>query len=208
MLESYSGIGTSLVDLSGNGLNGTMSNLTYSNAAFTFNGTSSQVSIPDNAALEPGTGSWTIEVWFKNSGNSGTVIGKYNNGGRSADISYALRLAGSNLIRADFSNGATAIVTDNYTFTANNWVQMVYVWDKINNKIYTYSNGELKQTKTISISGSILNATTNLFLGSYNGGEYAQYFNGQMGIVRIYKKAINATEVLNNFNTNKALYGL
>jgi len=208
MLESYSGIGTSLVDLSGNGLNGTMSNLTYSNAAFTFNGTSSQVSIPDNAALEPGTGSWTIEVWFKNSGNSGTVIGKYNNGGRSADISYALRLAGSNLIRADFSNGATAIVTDNYTFTANNWVQMVYVWDNINNKIYTYSNGELKQTKTISISGSILNATTNLFLGSYNGGEYAQYFNGQMGIVRIYKKAINATEVLNNFNTNKALYGL
>ena len=85
---------------------------------------------------------------------------------------------------------------------------MVYVWDKINNKIFTYSNGELKQTKTISISGSILNATTNLFLGSYNGGEYAQYFNGQMGIVRIYKKAINATEVLNNFNTNKALYGL
>jgi hypothetical protein len=208
MTESYSGTGTSLIDLSGNGLNGTMSNLSYSNPAFTFNGTNSQVSIPDNTALEPGTGSWTIEVWFKNAGTTGTVIGKYNNGGNSANISYALRIAGSNAIRADFSNGTTAQITDNYTFTANNWVQMVYVWDKTNNNIYTYSNGVLKQTKAISITGGILNASTNLFLGSYNGGEYPQYFNGQMGIVRLYKKALNATEVLANYNTNKATYGL
>jgi hypothetical protein len=208
MTECFPGSGTSLVDLSGNALTGTMSNLSYDNPAFTFNGSSSQVSIPDNAVLEPGTGSWTIEVWFKNAGSSGTVIGKYNNGGQSANISYALRLGGSNLIRADFSNGSTAQVTDNYSFTANTWVQMVYVWDKTNNSIYTYSNGVLKQTKAISITGGILNATTNLFLGSYNGGEYSQYFNGQMGIVRIYKKALNATEVLTNFNSNKALYGL
>jgi hypothetical protein len=208
MTESYSGTGTSLIDLSGNGLNGTMSNLSYSNPAFTFNGTNSQVSIPDNTALEPGTGSWTIEVWFKNAGTTGTVIGKYNNGGNSANISYALRLFGGNAIRADFSNGTTAQVTDNYAFTANNWVQMVYVWDKTNNNIYTYSNGLLKQTKAITITGGILNASTNLFLGSYNGGEYAQYFNGQMGIVRLYKKALTATEVLANYNTNKATYGL
>jgi hypothetical protein len=208
MSESYSGSGSSLIDLSGNGLTGTISNLTFTNPAFSFNGSSSQVSIPDNATLEPGTGSWTIEVWFKNSGSSGTVIGKYNNGGQSANISYALRLVSSNLIRADFSNGATAQVTDNYTFTANTWVQMVYVWDKTNNMIYTYSNGELKQTKNITISGGILNATTNLYLGSYNGGEYAQNFDGQMGTVRLYKKALNATEVLNNYNSNKATYGL
>ena len=208
MSESYSGSGSSLIDLSGNGLTGTMSNLTFANPAFTFNGTNSQVNISDNAALEPGTGSWTIEVWFNNSGTSGTVLGKYNFGGNSANISYALRLRGSNLIRADFSNGSSAQVTDDFTFNANTWVQMVYVWDKTNNNIYTYSNGVLKQTKAIAISGGILNATTNLYLGSYNGGEYSQYFSGQMGIVRLYKKALNATEVLNNYNSNKALYGL
>ena len=208
MSESYSGSGSSLIDLSGNGLTGTMSNLTFANPAFTFNGTNSQVNISDNAALEPGTGSWTIEVWFNNSGTSGTVLGKYNFGGNSANISYALRLRGSNLIRADFSNGSSAQVTDDFTFNANTWVQMVYVWDKTNNNIYTYSNGVLKQTKAIAISGGILNATTNLYLGSYNGGEYSQYFSGQMGIVRLYKKALNATEVLNNYNSNKATYGL
>ena len=208
MTESYPGTGTSLIDISGNGMNGTLSGTTYSDANFTFNGTDSQVIIPDNDALEPGSGSWTIEVWFKTSDNNGTVIGKYNNGGRAAIISYALRLTGNNSIRADFSNGTTAQVTDSYTFTANTWVQMVYVWDKTNNKIYTYSNGELKQTKTISISGSILNASTDLFLGAYNGGEYPQWFNGQMGIVRLYRKALDANEVLNNFNANRDLYDL
>ncbi|MHA8083511.1 LamG-like jellyroll fold domain-containing protein [Aquirufa sp. A-Brett2-15D] len=206
--ESYAGTGTSISDLTGNGLTGTMSNITYSNSAFTFNGINSQVSIPDNALIEPGTGSWTIEVWLNNSGSSGTVLGKYNNGGNGANISYALRLVGANAIRADFSNGSTAQVTDNYTFAANNWVQMVYVWDKTNNNIYTYSNGVLKQTKAIAISGGILNATTNLFLGSYNGGEYSQYFTGEMGIVRLYKKALSATEVFKNYDANKAIYGI
>jgi hypothetical protein len=208
MTESYSGTGTSLVDLAGNGLTGTMSNLSYTNPAFTFNGSSSQVNIPDNAALEPGTGSWTIEVWFNTADENGTVLGKYNNGGNSANISYALRLTGSNSIRADFSNGTTAQVTDNFTFNANTWVHMVYVWDKTNNNIYTYSNGALKQTKAISISGGILNASTNLYLGSYNGGEYSQYFNGKMGIVRLYKKALSAIEVLKNYDASKANYGI
>lgn len=206
MTESYSGTGTTVNDISGNGMNGTLSNVTTSATAFTFNGSNSQVSIPDNAVLEPGTGNWTIEVWFKPTVVSGTLLGKYNNGGNTANISYALRM-GANYIRADFSNGSTGFTSDNYTLTPNNWVQMVYVWNKTNNVLYTYSNGVIKQTKTISISG-ILNSITNLFLGSYNGGEYPQYFNGQIGVVRMYNKPLTDSEVLNNFNTTKGTYGL
>jgi type II secretory pathway pseudopilin PulG len=206
MTESYSGTGTTVNDISGNGMNGTLSNVTTSATAFTFNGSNSQVSIPDNAVLEPGTGNWTIEVWFKPTVVSGTLLGKYNNGGNTANISYALRM-GANYIRADFSNGSTGFSSDNYTLTPNNWVQMVYVWNKTNNVLYTYSNGVIKQTKTITISG-ILNSITNLFLGSYNGGEYPQYFNGQIGVVRMYNKPLTDSEVLNNFNTTKAAYGL
>ena len=206
MTESYSGSGNTVNDISGNGMNGTLSNVTTTATAFTFNGSNSQVNIPDNAILEPGTGNWTIEVWFKPTVINGTLLGKYNNGGQTANISYALRM-GSNVIRADFSNGSTGLSSDNYTLTPNNWVQMVYVWNKTNNVLYTYSNGVLKQTKTITISG-ILNSSTNLFLGSYNGGEYAQYFNGQIGVVRMYNKPLTDSEVLNNFNTTKGTYGL
>lgn len=207
-LKSYNGSGTVLNDLSANAINGTMRNLTFSQNILNFNGSNSDVNIADNAILEPGSGSWAIEVWFKNAGTSGTVIGKYRNGGGSQDISYALRLRGSGSIRADFGNGSTAQITDEYSFDPNTWVQMVYVWDKTNNNIYTYSNGILRQTKAITLSGSILNGSTNLYIGSYNGGEYSQYFNGKIGIVRIYNKALSSAEVLVNFNANKLTYGL
>jgi len=210
MTESYPGTGTSLVDLSGNGLTGTMSNLAFTTPAFTYNGTSSQVSIPDNEALEPGSGNWTIEAWFQPTQftvNAQTVLGKFGNGGTSSIISYALR-QGDGYIRADFSNGTNALSSDNYSLSLNNWVQMVYVWDRVNSTLYTYSNGVLKQTKTITISGGIRNGNTNLYIGSYNGGEYSQYFKGQIGIVKMYKKALSTTEVQNNYNSNKSLYGL
>jgi hypothetical protein len=207
-LKSYNGSGTVLNDLTANAINGTMRNVTFSSNTLNFNGSNSDVNITDNALLEPGSGSCSIEVWFNNAGTSGTVIGKYVNGGRSQDISYALRLRGLSSIRADFGNGSTAQITDDYTFATNTWVQMVYVWDKTNNNIYTYSNGILRQTKAITLSGSIFNSTTNLYLGSYNGGEFAQYFNGNLGIVRIYNKALSGLEVLQNFNSSKFLYNV
>lgn len=210
MTESYSGSGATIIDLAGNGLNGTMSNLIYAESSFTYNGTSSQISIPDSEILEPGTGSWTMEAWFKPTqftANSKTVLGKFGNGGTSSIISYALRQINGN-VRADFSNGTTAFTSDDYAISLNNWVQMVYVWDRTNSMLYTYSNGVLKQSRSITISGGIRNGTTNLYIGSYNGGEYNQYFTGQIGTVRLYKKALNATEVQNNYNSNKALYGL
>jgi hypothetical protein len=85
---------------------------------------------------------------------------------------------------------------------------MVYVWDRANNFIYTYANGVLRQSKANASVTSILNTSTNLFLGSYNGGEYSQYYDGQLGIVRMYKKALTATEVLKNYDASKSLYGV
>jgi hypothetical protein len=191
-------------------MNGTISNLTYSNPAFTYNGSNSQVSIPDNAIIEPGTGNWTMEAWFKPTQftvSTQTVLGKFQNGGTSSIISYAMRQLNGN-IRADFSNGTTALTSDDYAIGLNTWVQMVYVWDITNSMLYTYSNGVLKQSRAITISGGIRNGTTNLFIGSYNGGEYSQYYTGQIGIVRLYSKALTAAEVLKNFNANKIVYGL
>ena len=34
----------------------------------------------------------------------------------------------------------------------------------------------------------------------YNNGEYPQWFDGKIGIVRIYNKSLTSAEVLNNYN--------
>jgi hypothetical protein len=49
---SYSGTGTTINSLAPTNLPGTMSNITFTDPYFAYNGTSSQISIADNAALE------------------------------------------------------------------------------------------------------------------------------------------------------------
>jgi hypothetical protein len=45
-------------------------------------------------------------------------------------------------------------------------------------------------------------------LGSYNGGEYSQWFNGKIGITRLYNRALSDAEITQNYNADKSKYGL
>lgn len=209
ILTGYPGSGTTINDLSGNGLNGTMSNITFSSPSFTYNGTNSQVSISDNALLEPGSGDWTMEVWVNQTGSTGSqvILGKFDPGGASRDVSYAVRVINGS-VRADFGDGSTAVNTDSYALNSGSWYQLTYVFNNVaNNNIITYVNGVQQATTTHTFS-SILNTTANLYLGSYNNGEYSQYFNGKIGITRIYGSALSSDDVLTNFNANREQYGL
>ena len=91
--SSYPGSGTTITDLSDSGLSGTMSNITYTSPYFTYNGSNSQVSIADNSVLEPESGDFTMETWFYASNITGgkVILGKFNNGGYAADVSYSIR---------------------------------------------------------------------------------------------------------------------
>ena len=206
---SYPGSGSTITNLANTSLSGTMSNITYTDPYFTYNGSSSQVTIADNPLLEPGTGDWTMEAWVYQSASAGsqTVLGKFDPGGLSADISYAIRLINGN-VRADFSNGTTSVSTANYALPLNTWTQLVYVFNNVaNNNIITYVNGVQQSTTTHSFA-SILNTSANLYLGSYNGGEYAQWFNGRIGVTRLYNAALTGAQVLQNFNADRTKYGI
>ena len=186
-----------------------MSNVTFNYPSFTYNGTNSQVSISDNALLEPGSGDWTIEVWVNQTVSTGgqVILGKFDPGGGAQDVSYAVRVLNGS-VRADFGNGSTAINTSSYALNSGSWYQLTYVFNNVaNNNIITYVNGVEQSTTTHSFS-SILNTTANLYLGSYNNGEYSQYFNGKIGITRIYESALGSSDVLTNFNANRERYGL
>jgi len=208
---SYPSSGTTVTDLTGNSLDGTISNITFNKPYFTFNGSSSQITITDNSLLEPGSGDWTMEVWINVSNSTGSrvVLGKIAPGGNSADISYAIRILNGN-IRADFNSGSvSAVSTANYALTLNTWYQFTYVFNNVsNNDIITYVNGQYSSTTTHSYT-SLQNTSTNLHLGSYNGGAtYQQWFSGQMGIVRLYSSALSASDVSKNFEANRGTYGI
>jgi hypothetical protein len=212
LTTSYPGSGTTLFDISGNGLNGTMSNITYTDPYFTYNGTSSQVNIADNALLEPGAGDWTMEAWFNTTafktGSAGTILGKFDPGGASQDVSYSIRTNNTGIVYAQIGNGTTVVNSPNYQTVLSTWVQVVYVWKNVaSNSLEAYINGVSIGSTAHSFS-SILNASTNLYIGSYNGGEYSQYFDGKIGITRLYNAALTAEQVLQNYNANRSTYGI
>jgi Concanavalin A-like lectin/glucanases superfamily len=208
---SYSGTGNTINDLSNNGLNGVMSNISFTSPYFTYNGSTSQVSVADNSLLEPESGEFTIEVWFYRTSIVGTsvLLGKFNDGGSSTDVSYSIRISNNSLF-AQIGDGTGGVLnvdyvnSTSYTFSANTWYHVVYVW-KPGVSLETFINGTSIGTISTTMS-SILNSTNPLYLGRYNGGEYAQDFEGRMGIVRLYNTALTSSDVLDNYNNDILKY--
>ena len=209
--SSYPGTGTTINSLAPTNLTGAMSNITYTNPYFSYNGTSSQITVTDNALLEPDSGNWTMEAWVYLS-NTGagpkTILGKFDPGGLAADVSYSMRISTANAY-AQIGDGTGAYVDSiSYTLTINTWTQIVYVWTNGATKtLQTYINGASIGSVNHTLN-SILNTPSNLYIGSYNGGEYAQWMNGRIGITRLYNSALTTSQVLQNYNTNRGLYGL
>jgi hypothetical protein len=212
-LLSYPSSGTTVTDLTNNSLNGVMSNVTHNQTYFNFNGSNSQISIADNSLLEPGSGDWTMESWFyvNSLPTSAVILGKFNNGGAAANVSYSIRLNTLGNLFAQFSNGVagTFVNSTSYTVSLNTWYQVVYVWTNSGSTktLETFINGSSIGTVNHSFT-SILNSTNPLYLGSYNNGEYPQYLSGKIGIVRLYNSALSSSDVLKNFEANRNTYGI
>jgi hypothetical protein len=187
-----------------------MSNIVYTKPYFGYNGTSSQISVADNAALEPGSGDFSIEVWVYYTtitGSSRVVVGK-TDGGLAADWGYGLRTNGTGATYIEVGNGTTSVTSPSFTASTGQWYQIVGVWTNVaSNSIALYQNGTLVGSNSHDFAG-VKNTISPLYLGSFNNGQFAQWLNGRTGIVRYYSKALSGAEVLQNYNANRATYGL
>jgi hypothetical protein len=207
---SYPGSGTTISNLASSSLPGTMSNITYTNPYFGYDGSSSTVSVADAAALEPGAGDFTLEAWVYYSafaGSSRIIVAK-TDGGNSADWAYGIRTSSVGATYLEVGNGSTSLTSPTYTVSTGQWYQVVGVWTNVAaNSIALYVNGVSQGSNSHSFA-SVKNTTSPLYLGSFNNGQFSQWFNGRMGIVRYYSAALTAAEVLQNYNADRGTYGL
>ena len=210
-VSSYSGTGTTITDLSGNGLNGTMSNISYTSPYFTYNGTSSNISVADNSLLEPNGGDWSVEFWVNHSvitGASRVLIAK-TDGGNPGDWGYGLRTSNISNTFMEIGNGTNSTTSPFSTLSINTWYQVVGVWTNVaTNTLVLYINGVSIGTIFHSFA-SVKNTTSPLYIGSFGDGSvFGQWLNGRMGVVRMYNKSLTGSEILQNFNADKSKYGL
>ena len=154
-----------------------------------------------------------MEVWVNQTvGGNDVVLGKFDPGGLTQDVSYSIRTTNTTYY-AQFSSGGGSgaslyVNSTNFTGTLGTWYQLMYVFTNGSTKtLETFVNGSSIGSVSHNLA-SILNTSSNLYIGSYNNGEYSQWFDGKIGITRLYNNALTSEQVLQNYNANKSKYGL
>lgn len=197
---SYSGSGTTVGIVTFQTLNSTMTNVTFNDPYFSFSGSNSYIRTPDNAILEDGSYGLSVEAWvrFNNFNQSQVIVGKFDNGGTASDVSYALRANTSGEVRFEVGDGTGSTSSNTFSASTNTWYQVVGVFDKGNSLLYLYING-VSQGSVACTYSDLLDSANDLYIGEYNGGEYSQGLNGDIGIVRIYTEDMTSEEVSGNY---------
>jgi hypothetical protein len=196
--QSYSGTGSNLGDVSGNAVNGTLVNGVGYNSSnggsLVFDGNDDYVSFPSGFST---TDNLTYEAWVNPLDLSGFRVILNHDGWSTGYIHF--QFANNSL---QFALNGESDMSSTYSFTANNWYQVAAVYSKSAKTISFYVNGTLTNTENYNNPPSITN--TNLKMGAWDG---SRFFNGKIGLVRIYNSALSASDILTNFNGSKSRFG-
>ena len=190
-----------LIDLTNNNTI-TATSLTYaSDGTFSFDGTSNYVVFPENSALNTQTP--TVEVWVKTNATtqSGFLFEKGN-----VNTQYALFQEGANITWRHTTNvGSLTAPTASYMNTSQ-YAQVVGTYTSGDRRIYV--NGA--QVASDAMVYTLPTNANGCSIGVYGGfnGTRGYYYNGSIASVKVYNRALSASEVKQNFNALRGRYGI
>lgn len=207
---SYPGTGTTLYDLSPSGVNATIGGSpTDAGNWFTFTG-SQTITTGDLAGLYTG---WqhSLEIWFSPSAacsifsdtGGGTTSTGYHATGLEVYSTGPFYLTNAMLYIGGV--GVTRVGGD--VVSLNNWYQLVRVYNG-SNTAYAYLN-KVKAADT-SIVWQPPSPGWHLNFGASDSTKFATgaAFQGKLGVVRLYNRVLSQAEITQNYDADKAKYGL
>jgi hypothetical protein len=212
---SYPGTGTTWFDLSANATNGTLTNgPTFTSSTpsyFTFNGTTQYVSFPFST-YGADSGSYSFGGWFNTTTLANAYKMIFSRGQDGAGNGWSLQIRLNNLNRIEACVVART-GTGSYTeydatapsaSSANTWYNVYGVWESATS-IKLYINGSLITTVTAATKNN-LRSSSVAWSVSWNLSPYQ--YGGRVSNFLIYNSVLSATDILNNYNAQKATYGL
>ena len=187
------GTGTQAGDASGNKNNGTLTGgPTWVDGkrgkALNFDGIDDNVLIGDK--VEP-VQSISVSSWVKVTGG-GMIVSKFGNQG--SDNQYVLRTSGSVFdFRINDANEFTDICQSNISYVVGIWYLVTGTYNGSTCKLYM--NGvDVTTVVDNNASGNLKQTATNLRIG-VTGVDLSSPFTGLIDEVRIYNRALSATEI-------------
>lgn len=213
-------------DESVNGLNGTVTNATLTtdrfgntNSAYSFNGTNSFISVPDNNSLDL-TNQYTLSCWINipdysvnpslpdGSGNTDgqrTIFGKPGNSGWATGYNFTTVPTGLSTsiasTAAHMSCCPNEAVISNTSPNLNTWYYLVAVYD--GSTLSLYINGSLDNS--IQTAFTLDNSAEPLYIGkeftNVNNNWY-RWFKGKIDDIGIWNRALAQHEVTALYNAS------
>lgn len=204
--KSYPGSGTDWADLSGNGSTCVSSGGpvigTDGQGSFLFDATDDIFISPENSVFNTQTPS--VEVWIKtnNTNQNGFWFEK-----GTVNTQYSLFQEGTVIQWRQNVGTLTNLSTTTATYISTaNWAHIVGTYTSGTRRLYI--NGALVNSD--SQTGTIATNTNGISIGVFGGfnGGRGYYYNGRIGAVRVYNRALSPSDVLQNYNATKTRFGL
>lgn len=198
---------TGWYDSSGNGNNAVLQGgVTYSfsnGGCMSFDGVDDYAVITNTASLRPST-ELTISMWLK----ATTIPGGWSilfgqNPYSGGPLIFTEASAAGQIRALHYPNGSEVRCNTNYNISTSVFTNAVFTF-RTGDAIRSYFNGVASTTAALS-AGTFSYNTSNAYLIGYNGGNW---FNGQIGNVAFYNRALSPSEVLQNYNALKGRFGL
>lgn len=203
-IKSYPGSGSTVTDLSRVGATGTLINTpTFSSTnggQITLNGTTQYITSNRPSQLITG-GPITICIWVKWTTSVGIQALVDNN--HSSGNGFVMQE------RGDLGGDPTVFTTvpagtgigSNVALGNGQWVLITGTNDTVASRLYI--NGNLNGSFT---EAGLSTVQPTLTMGYWQG--VGRYLNGSIGSVRLYNRALTATEVKQNYDALKMRFGL
>ncbi|MCF6176511.1 MAG: family 16 glycosylhydrolase [Victivallaceae bacterium] len=194
-------------DLSGYNHHGTLENVWWTNDAkigssaiqFCALNTGSYVAVPDSSLLDA-SAKLTLMAWVKPAVTDGInrgIISKrvgYNN-----EQSYSVFTKNGNVYVDIDGYSASERISKSSALTADIWTHITVVYDgTISEKVKLYINAGTPVVSTVEQTTSLPDYNSTLYIGALDasGGN----FSGIIDDVRIYRKALNQTQITSEMN--------
>jgi hypothetical protein len=208
--SSYPGSGTTWSNISGRSYAGTLANVTYNSAKggyLSFNGSTSLVTYPEDSLMN--TQVVSVEAWIRTNALSqnGFIFEKGN-----VNTQYALFQEGSNIVwrqnfgttAGDASSYTNLVVNNSQYMNATDWAHIVGTYSSGSRNLYINGMLVASDAQTGTINTNANGSSIGVYGGSNGGRGY--WYNGDIGEVRVYARALAASEVLSNYNNTRKRY--
>ena len=189
--------------------NGTASGVTYVTGKFgkaaSFDGSNDYIELPLNtSSFFAAKNTLSVSLWFKTNGSISTnsiLFSDYNN--ESYNIFSRLDSSGRLYVANRYQNLVNNNSTTSVSYDDSNWHHLVITNDVSSLTQTIYVDGSVVNTNNINSSSWYSSATGRVSLGanySTSASAYANWWNGLIDQVRIFKKSLSPGEVNSLYN--------